>query len=101
MISVSRTKRVNDILVEDFEWPDEDEDEEGEGEILPQPSSLSVGIVLPDGTVEHRNEAGQLHRLDGPAFEGANGSRWWYQNGLLHRPMGRPERGWMGPRGGM
>jgi hypothetical protein len=67
-----------------FEWFDDDE-EEGEEKIFPQSPPLSVGIVLPDGTVEHRNEAGQLHRLDGPAIEGANGSREWYQNGLRHR----------------
>ena len=28
---------------------------------------------------------GLLHRLDGPAFELANGDKEWYQNGKLHR----------------
>ena len=27
----------------------------------------------------------QLHRLDGPAQEWANGGKFWYQNGLCHR----------------
>jgi hypothetical protein len=27
----------------------------------------------------------QLHRLDGPAVEGANGTKHWYQNGQFHR----------------
>jgi len=31
------------------------------------------------------NEKGQLHRLDGPAIEGSNGSKDWYQNGQRHR----------------
>ena len=34
---------------------------------------------------EHRNEQGQRHRLDGPAVEGANGTKQWFQNGQLHR----------------
>ena len=28
---------------------------------------------------------GELHRLDGPAVEWANGGKRWYQNGKLHR----------------
>jgi len=32
-----------------------------------------------------RNEKGQLHRLDGPAIEWANGAKTWYQNGQRHR----------------
>ena len=64
-----------------FEWFDDDE-EEGEEEIPPQSPPLSVGIVLSDGSVEHRDAQGQLHRLDGPAIERANGDKEWYVNGL-------------------
>ena len=32
-----------------------------------------------------RNDKGQLHRLDGPAFELASGTKYWYQNGQFHR----------------
>ena len=27
------------------------------------------------------NDEGQLHRLDGPAMEYADGTKYWYQNG--------------------
>lgn len=33
---------------------------------------------------EYRNELGQLHRLDGPAIEYADGSKEWSQNGQFH-----------------
>jgi hypothetical protein len=33
----------------------------------------------------YRNDQSQLHRLDGPAIEYANGSKQWWQNGKLHR----------------
>ena len=39
------------------------------------------------GTRRYYNSAGQLHRLDGPAVEWKDGSR-WYQNGKLHRTDG-------------
>ena len=64
-----------------FEWFDDDE-EEGEEEIPPQSPPLSVGIVLSDGSVEHRDAQGQLHRLDGPAIEWADGTREWWVNGV-------------------
>ena len=31
---------------------------------------------------------GQLHREDGPAFEGSNGTKNWYLKGKLHREDG-------------
>jgi hypothetical protein len=34
---------------------------------------------------EYRNDQSQLHRLDGPAVEWADGSKHWYQNGNRHR----------------
>ena len=42
---------------------------------------------------EWRNEKGQLHRLDGPAFEGADSYKAWYQNGQRHR-LGGPAIEW-------
>lgn len=41
-----------------------------------------------DGTVRWRLPNGQLHRIDGPAVELADGSKMWYQNGKLHRDDG-------------
>jgi hypothetical protein len=35
--------------------------------------------------IEHRNDQGQLHCLDGPALEFENGSYEWRINGELHR----------------
>ena len=40
------------------------------------------------GTTCYYNSVEQLHRDDGPAIEWANGTRHWYQNGLLHRTNG-------------
>ena len=34
------------------------------------------------------NNAGLLHRTDGPAVEYSDGENRWYQNGLLHRTDG-------------
>ena len=39
-------------------------------------------------TRRYHNTAGQLHRTDGPAIECADGSKFWYQNGLRHRTNG-------------
>jgi len=36
-----------------------------------------------NGYVEWRNEQGQLHRIDGPAFESADGTQEWWENGKL------------------
>jgi hypothetical protein len=38
--------------------------------------------------MEYRNNAGKLHREDGPAIELANGTRSWWINGELHREDG-------------
>ena len=40
------------------------------------------------GTRRHYNNAGHLHRTDGPAVELANGAKYWYQNGQYHRTDG-------------
>lgn len=34
-----------------------------------------------DGNAYYYNANGELHRLDGPAIERANGDRFWYVNG--------------------
>jgi len=41
-----------------------------------------------DGTIEWRNDAGQLHRVDGPAREWADGSKFWLLHGKFHREDG-------------
>jgi hypothetical protein len=35
-----------------------------------------------------RNQEGQFHRTDGPAYERANGRKSWFLNGQLHRTDG-------------
>ena len=40
------------------------------------------------GTRRYYNSAGELHRVEGPAIEWANGSKEWRQNGKLHRDVG-------------
>ena len=45
-------------------------------------------IDLPGGTIEYRNDKGELHREDGPAIESSTGSKFWYLNGELHREDG-------------
>lgn len=40
------------------------------------------------GTWRWYNEAGQLHRLDGPAVECVDGTSAWYKHGTLHRVDG-------------
>jgi hypothetical protein len=45
-------------------------------------SFLFIGI---NGIKRWRNKDGELHRLDGPAIEYADGKEEWYQDGLLHR----------------
>ena len=44
---------------------------------------------------EYRNEQGQLHRLDGPAVEWADGGKRWYVDGKPHRIDG-PAVEWSG-----
>ena len=40
------------------------------------------------GTVSFFNNAGAVHRTDGPAVIYSDGDKLWYQNGLLHRTDG-------------
>ena len=37
------------------------------------------------GSSYYYNDIGQLHRIDGPAIEYGNDSKFWYQNNQLHR----------------
>lgn len=37
------------------------------------------------GDIHFYNEKGQLHREDGPAYEGSNGTKVWCLNGKRHR----------------
>jgi hypothetical protein len=45
-------------------------------------------IELPNGSIEYRNDKGELHREYGPAIEETNGTKWWYINGERHRTDG-------------
>jgi len=42
-------------------------------------------IVLENGTRHWNNSQWQLHRLDGPAIECADGRKEWWVDGKLHR----------------
>ena len=42
-------------------------------------------VVDAAGTRRYYNDAGQLHRKNGPAVEWSDGGREWYQNGQPHR----------------
>jgi hypothetical protein len=48
----------------------------------------STRILGKDGNIRYRNESGQLHREDGPAFEKPNGHKVWLINGKYHREDG-------------
>ena len=37
------------------------------------------------GDIRWRSDDGKRHRLDGPAVESSDGSKFWYQNDKLHR----------------
>jgi hypothetical protein len=44
--------------------------------------------VTKGGTRCYYNNAGELHRDEGPAVEWADGSKGWFQNGQYHRTDG-------------
>ena len=44
--------------------------------------------ILENGTIEYRNDKGQLHREDGPAVEWVDGGKVWFLNGKRHREGG-------------
>ena len=42
-----------------------------------------------DGTISSRwNHSKTFHREDGPAYEGTDGTKYWYMNGKCHREDG-------------
>ena len=45
-------------------------------------------VEVESGTTKWLNEVGQLHRIEGPAIEYADGSKVWFLNGKLHREGG-------------
>ena len=45
---------------------------------------MSCVTTTLDGT-KHWYQNGLLHRIDGPAIEHADGDKYWYQNGKPHR----------------
>lgn len=45
-------------------------------------------LIIENGNRFWKNEAGQLHRTDGPAIEFANGNKEWYIDGICHREDG-------------
>ena len=48
--------------------------------------ALKYRVVVNEwGTRRYFNSANQLHRTDGPAVVYANGTKYWWQNGLRHR----------------
>ena len=50
-------------------------------------------VTVTEDLTQCRNAQGQLHRLDGPAVEWADGSKAWWQNNRRHRLDG-PAREW-------
>ena len=45
-------------------------------------------VEVESGIAKWFNEAGQLHRIEGPAIEDANGTKVWFLNGVRHREGG-------------
>jgi len=41
-----------------------------------------------DGNRLWYNDEGELHRENGPAFEGTNGVKWWFRDGVEYRDNG-------------
>jgi hypothetical protein len=56
--------------------------EETESYIIPKDFT---GIVESSFGTKQWYQEGHLHRLDGPAYIGANGTKRWYQNDKFHR----------------
>jgi hypothetical protein len=51
-------------------------------------SEVCWEVTMTNKPIEFHNEAGELHRLDGPAFISEDGNKYWRQNGLSHRVDG-------------
>jgi hypothetical protein len=48
----------------------------------------SIKTVTQWGIIRYKNEKGQFHRIDGPAYEDINGYKAWIINGIYHREDG-------------
>ena len=48
----------------------------------------STMTIDQEGNKRWRNQEGQLHRTDGPAYETANGDKAWWVDGQGHRTDG-------------
>jgi len=46
---------------------------------------ITYKVEVTDKASKWYNEKKQLHRLDGPAIEYADGAKIWFQNGAYHR----------------
>jgi len=47
-----------------------------------------TGLIVDEYGTKHWSLNGKYHRVDGPAFENANGNKVWYLNGKYHREDG-------------
>jgi len=55
----------------------------------PQPQKPFHDVdVDPGGNIRYYDENGELHRLDGPAYEGIDGEKAWFLHGKQHRVDG-------------
>jgi hypothetical protein len=52
------------------------------------PMTIESRRAVINGNVMYLTDDHQLHRVDGPAVEYANGERYWYLNGERHREDG-------------
>lgn len=59
-----------------------------EQEFIARTNPESTMTVDSDGTKNWKNNKGQYHRINGPALEKSNGSKYWIQNGRYHREGG-------------
>ena len=73
-----------------IEWVNRDKSWYIEGKKLTEEefNNRSTCTVNSNGDKEWRNKEGKLHRVDGPAIEHVNGSKYWYLNGKCHREDG-------------
>lgn len=58
------------------------------GEVIQHYKDESFPSTDELGTKFWKNGSGQLHRLDGPAVEYKDGSKYWFKNGEIHREDG-------------
>jgi hypothetical protein len=77
-----------------WEWADGDKEWWVNGQLLTEEEfNVKYGqqqqpTIDKHGNKRYYNEQGQRHRTDGPAWEGADGSKAWWVNGQRHRTDG-------------